>query len=89
MFHLVAIQNLHVVYKVSGVGKWLNATAYVSVIRGLVVNPRSILYVLTIHPLSVCHFFATTKGTDWFTKGRVMYYHVYVIMHDKDPISLS
>ena len=24
-------------------------------------------------------------GTDWFTKGRVMYFHVYVMMHVEDP----
>ena len=32
-----------------------------------------------------CHYLAPASATDWFMKGRVMCYHVYVIMHVKDP----
>ena len=35
--------------------------------------------------LSACYQLAPTSGNAWFTKGRSMCYHVYVIMHVKDP----
>ena len=38
-----------------GAGKWLKASAYVSVISRLVVRPRSVLLALTIQLLSACH----------------------------------
>ena len=60
-------------------------SAYVSVIRKLVVRPTSILLALTIHSLSACDYLAPTSTTDWFTKGHIMCYHVYVIMRVKDP----
>ena len=36
-------------------GKWLNASAYVSVISWFVVRATSILLALTNHSLSTCH----------------------------------
>ena len=63
----------------------LNNSAYVSVIRRLVVRPSCILLALTIYSLSVCHQLAPTDAADWFTEGHVMCYHVYVIMRVKDP----
>ena len=68
----------------TGPGKWLNASAYVSVIRRLVVQPSFILLALTIHLLSVDHLLCPTGATDWFTKGCVMHYHTDMIMHVKD-----
>ena len=35
--------------------KWLNTSMFMSVIRRLVVYPRSVLLALTIHYLSVCY----------------------------------
>ena len=61
------------------------ASACVLVIRRLVVCPRSILLASTIHSLSAGHQLAPTSATDWFNKGCVMHYHVYVIIHVKDP----
>ena len=37
------------------------------------------IHVLSTHPVSVA---------DWFIKDFAMYYHVYVIMHGKDPYYL-
>ena len=68
-----------------GVGKWLNASAYMSEISRLVVCTRSVLLALTIPLLSAAHQLAPTSATDWFPKGCVMCYHVYVILHVKDP----
>ena len=67
-------------------GKWLNASAYMSVIRRLVGRPTSVLLcfdnpLATFVSLTCSHQFhrLVTKGN----KGRVMCYHVYVIMHVK------
>ena len=57
---------------------------YMSVIRRLVVHPSYIHLALAILLLFVCHQLPPTSATDWFTKGCVMCYHVYVIMLVKD-----
>ena len=66
---------------VSGMEKW---DGEVSVIRRLVVHPKSVLLVLLSHLLSLCRKPAPISATEWFTKGHVMCYNVYVIMHVKD-----
>ena len=43
------------------------------------------LTMLTIHLLTASHQIAPASAADWFNKGFVMCYHVYVIMHVKDP----
>ena len=77
--HFLFITNIK--KPLSGARKWLDASVYVSVIRRLVVRLSFVLLTLTIQLLSACHYLAPTNATDWFTKGRVMCYHVYVIMH--------
>ena len=69
----------------NGAGKWLNVSAYVSIIKRLVVCPRSVLLALMIHLLSADHQLAPTSSTNWFTKVCVMSYHVHVIVHVKYP----
>ena len=43
------------------------------------------LAMLTIHSLTAFHQLASASAADWFNKGCAMCYHVYVIMHVKDP----
>ena len=72
-------------------GKWRNASAYIlaCLVSGrLMVRASFVLFaltMLTIHFLSECHHLAPASATDWFNKGHAMCYHVYVIMHVKDP----
>ena len=39
--------------------------------------------------LPACYQLAPTCATNWLTKDSVMCYHIYVIMHVKDPSYLS
>ena len=43
------------------------------------------LTMLTINSLFEYQYLAQASAADWFNKGRAMCYHVYVIMHVKDP----
>ena len=43
------------------------------------------LTMSTVHILTATHRLAPASAADWFNKGRVMCYYVYVIMHVKDP----
>ena len=65
--------------------KHRNAFVFVSVIRRLVVRAISVAFTLTILLLSACHQLAPATAANWFCKGCAMCYHVYVIMHVKDP----
>ena len=75
-----------------GVRKWLNVSAYVlvqSVVGRMIVCATCVLFtltMLTIRLLSESHWLAPAGADDWFTKGRVMCYHVYMIMHVKYPL---
>ena len=44
------------------------------------------LTMLTIHILTMSHQLAPASAADCFNKDRAMCYHVYVIMHVKDPL---
>ena len=66
-------------------GRWHNARVYVLVIRRLIVHTISVLLVLTVHTISACHRLAAASAANWSIKGYTMCYHVYVIMHIKDP----
>ena len=59
----------------AGAEKWLNASAYVSIIRRLVVRPSFFLLALTCY-LRVTNLLPPVPPTT---------FHVYVIMHVKDP----
>ena len=63
-------------------GRWPGVSMHVSVIQRFVVRTSSVLFVLT---LSACHQLAPASAVDWFIKSNAMCYHVYVIMHVKDP----
>ena len=39
----------------------------------------------SLHSLTVCQGRAQASAVDWFIKGRVMCYYVYVVTHVKDP----
>ena len=72
--------------------KRLNASAYElawSVIRRLLVCLISVLFALTIHLLSVCHWLTPASVAYWFNKRHAMCYHARVIMHVNDPSNLS
>ena len=62
-----------------------NASNYVSVIRRLMLHTSFVLFTLTIHPLSDCRQLVPASAIDWLIKGHAMCYHVYVIIHVKDP----
>ena len=91
-------ENLGIIYTfcvhrnviLPGAGEWCNASMYVSVIRRLMVRASSVMFSLTIHLLSAaCYKLASSSAADKFTQGCTMCYHVYVIMHIKDPSYLS
>ena len=51
--------------------------------RRQIVHASSVLFtvtMLTINLLFVCHRLAPASAADWFNKGIIMRYHVYVIM---------
>ena len=60
--------------------KWLNTSAHV-----LAWSVIPLLHLMTIHLLTASHQNAPASATDWFNKGHAKYYHVYGIMHVKDP----
>ena len=43
------------------------------------------LAMLTIHLLTVCHRLAPDSAANWSKNGSALCYHMFVIMHVKDP----
>ena len=65
-----------------GAGKCQNTS--VNVLVRMMAYACSVPFALTmftIHSLSTRHQLALASADDWFTKGRVMCFHVYVIMN--------
>ena len=98
MWHVVLILQCTIVISNSTAkvnilhcGEGLNPSIYMlarSVIRRKMVSASYVpfaLTMLTIHSVSECHQLAPASAADWFAKGSTMYYHVFEIMHVKDP----
>ena len=78
--------RLPVLCNTSSGGVWLETSVYVSNQKvGGSIQLHSAWFDDSL--LSAGHSLAPKSATDWFTEACVMCYHIYVIMHIKDPYS--
>ena len=64
----------------AGAGKWRNASVYVSLI-GRFEGSCQLYSVHFENSVVIC--MSQACFSQWFNKGHVVYYHVYLIMHVK------